>query len=253
MKKYFFFDIDGTLAYGLTKQVSERTLSCIHMLQNKGHFVAIATGRLQKDAFSFAQKIGVNSLIADGGNSITLDGKIVQMESLPVEACISLLNDLNTSKKPWAVTTQNETIRYTPSDCFEKMVTDTYFETKIIPAFDYSKQSSFYKVFISCPMGKENEINFRALPTVRYSKECVFIEPKSKSVGIKRMLNIIDGQEGNVVVFGDGTNDIEMFRPEWLSIAMGNACEALKEKADYVTQNCEQDGIYYACSKFGWI
>jgi len=253
MKKYFFFDIDGTLAYGLTKQVSESTLRCISMLQNKGHFVSIATGRLQKDAFSFAQKIGVNSLVADGGNSVTLDGKIVQMESLPVENCISLLKDLDTLKKPWAVTTQNETIRYTRSDFFEKMVTDTYYETRIIPTFDYFAQSSFYKIFISCPMEKENEINFGTLPTVRYSKECVFIEPKSKSVGIKRMLDIIGGNESDVVVFGDGTNDIEMFRPEWFSIAMGNGCAALKEKADYVTQNCEQDGIYCACNKFGWI
>lgn len=253
MKKYFFFDIDGTLAYGLTKQIPESTFHCINMLQKKGHFVSIATGRLQKDAFSFSQKIGVSSLVADGGNSVTLGGKILQMQSLPVEECISLLNDLDTLKKPWAVTTQNETIRYTRNDSFEKTVTDTYYETKIIPTFEQSEQSSFYKVFISCPIEKENEINFRTLPTVRYSKECVFIEPKSKSVGIKKILDIIDVQESDVVVFGNGTNDIEMFRPEWFSIAMGNSCTALKKKANYITQNCDQDGIYYACTKFGWI
>lgn len=36
----------------------------------------------------------------------------------------------------------------------------------------------------------------------------------------------------DVIVFGDGYNDLSMFRPDWLNIAMGNGRDALKEKAD---------------------
>ena len=57
----------------------------------------------------------------------------------------------------------------------------------------------------------------------------------------------------DVVVFGDDYNDLVMFRPEWTSIAMGNACDALKKKADFVTKASYDDGIEYACRHYGWI
>ena len=53
------------------------------------------------------------------------------------------------------------------------------------------------------------------------------------------------------VVFGDDYNDLVMFDDAWFSIAMGNACDALKKKADYVTERNVDDGIYKACLKFG--
>ncbi|MDD7666060.1 MAG: HAD hydrolase family protein, partial [Dialister sp.] len=51
----------------------------------------------------------------------------------------------------------------------------------------------------------------------------------------------------------DGMNDCTMFRPEWFSIAMGNAKPQLKEKAKYITSRADEDGIYEACRRFGWI
>ena len=48
-------------------------------------------------------------------------------------------------------------------------------------------------------------------------------------------------------------NDMVMFDPRWTSIAMGNACKELKEKASYVTDANVEDGIYKACQKFGWF
>ena len=44
-----------------------------------------------------------------------------------------------------------------------------------------------------------------------------------------------------------------MFKDEWFKVAMGNACEALKEKADFVTKKNSENGILYACKKNKWI
>lgn len=54
-------------------------------------------------------------------------------------------------------------------------------------------------------------------------------------------------------VFGDGLNDLAMFRQAPLAIAMGNAVSQLKEIASYVTDNASEEGIYKACIQFGWI
>ena len=93
-KKYFFFDIDQTLGVGITKVVPPDTQYCLDELQRCGHFVALATGRLQYDAAQFASAHGIGSLVADGGNSLTVDGRLLQMEGLPLEPVKALLRDL---------------------------------------------------------------------------------------------------------------------------------------------------------------
>ena len=44
--------------------------------------------------------------------------------------------------------------------------------------------------------------------------------------------------------FGDGTNDIDMLKLADVGVAMGNACDALKEVSDVVIGRVDEDGIY---------
>ena len=85
------------------------------------------------------------------------------------------------------------------------------------------------------------------------SSSYVVIQYDQKKDGILAMMDHLKADPKDVVVFGDDTNDLVMFDPRWFSIAMGNACEELKEKADYVTDRNVEDGIWNACRHFGWI
>src|SRR5699024_51086 len=59
----------------------------------------------------------------------------------------------------------------------------------------------------------------------------------------------IDQKE--VMIFGDQGNDISMFsNPNFMKIAMGNAIGAIKDKADYVTDDNDHNGIAKALKKF---
>ena len=54
------------------------------------------------------------------------------------------------------------------------------------------------------------------------------------------------------MVFGDALNDLSMFTPAgWTKVDMGNAAEEVKQKADFVTTDVDQDGIYNACLALG--
>ena len=79
------------------------------------------------------------------------------------------------------------------------------------------------------------------------------IQYDRKKDGILQMMEYLNADPKDVVVFGDDWNDLVMFDPRWFSIAMGNACDALKEKADYVTAANIEDGIWKACRHFHWI
>ena len=93
-KKYFFFDIDRTLGLDISQVIPADTVYCLRRLQQEGHFIAIATGRLQCDGWRTAHRYGIPSMVSDGGNSLTLDGKVIEMEGLPMENCRALLHEL---------------------------------------------------------------------------------------------------------------------------------------------------------------
>ena len=109
-KKYFFFDYDGTLAAPLTQTIPDSALEAVRRLRQAGHFVGLATGRLQANALDYVKSCGITSLVADGGNSVTLDGKLVWMESMPVGPCKDLLYRLDAQGIPWAVMTENVSV-----------------------------------------------------------------------------------------------------------------------------------------------
>ena len=77
------------------------------------------------------------------------------------------------------------------------------------------------------------------------------MEPADKAYGIRQILAREGGAPADVVVFGDGINDLSMFTGEWTGVAMGNAAPELKAVADLVTAPAGEDGIFRACEQLG--
>lgn len=210
-RKYFFFDIDGTLSTGLTTTMPESAVKCLDLLRQAGHFTAIATGRLQASAKTVADRYGFTNIVADGG---------------------------------WSVTSDRNYLSLAP---------ENYFPVLWDPRYDYHVLDHLYKVYFRCPIGEEEQMQSGELPLVRYNPEIVFVEPKEKQRGIRKVQELYHIPDEDIVVFGDGMNDLCMFGQGWLSIAMGNARDALKAKADYITTDVDKDGLWNACKHFGWI
>lgn len=53
-----------------------------------------------------------------------------------------------------------------------------------------------------------------------------------------------------IATIGDMPNDVLMFEKSGMSIAMGNASEAVKKAATYVTDSCDDEGFANAMEKF---
>ena len=80
-KKYFFFDIDGTLAYGKPGQriPPESAKYTVRKLQENGHFVAVATGRSYPTSIEFLNELGLHNMVCDGGNGIVIDDELLEV------------------------------------------------------------------------------------------------------------------------------------------------------------------------------
>lgn len=256
-KKYFFFDYDGTLAIPRTREIPQSTIDTLDQLRDNGHVVALATGRLQINALNYIATAGINNIVADGGYSVTINGQLRWMRPLDLEPVKTCLHRLDALSVPWAVTIANELVRYSNNPDFERIAGDYYVPTQYEPDLTIEDLKEVYKVYIPCKLGSEEDLRARGalegVPAVRYNPDTIFVEPMDKQIGIKMMMDEFKAPYEDVVVFGDGMNDVSMFRPEWTSIAMGNAREVLKERADYITDDVDKDGIMKACKYYGWI
>ena len=104
-----------------------------------------------------------------------------------------------------------------------------------------------FKVNIACcPPDEQKLETLKKLPWARFHDDYLFVEPTDKARGIRRMMDHFGAPYEDVIVFGDAMNDLSMFVPEWTCVAMGNACEELKAKADYVTT---ESGTGVACAR----
>ena len=233
-KKFFFFDIDGTLAVGTPgrQYIPESTKKAIRMLKEQGHFVAIATGRSYAMAVDHMRSLGFENMVSDGGNGITINNELITIKPLDYQKCIDLIDECKEKGFIWA-------------SRFYDFTHDVYMDTEVVDGLDPRNYDQIFKVYVACFSPEEQKLEtLKELPWCRFHKEYLFVEPGDKSVGIKIMVDHFKGNE---------KNDLSMFRDEWTSIAMGNAIDELKEKATYVTTPCDQDGIYNACVHFDWI
>ena len=253
MRKYFFFDIDGTLTQPLTNEVPESTKETLALLQARGHFVAIATERMQADAIAVAQSLGITSAVSDGGECVTLFGEMLYHNGLDAAKCADFFAKTDRVRFPWAAATENAKIALTPDTRYLEAVLNRYYDVRVAPDFDFMYAPHIYKIFVACHKEELSDMDLCGLPYVWLRRGTLLLEPTQKDKGIRYIMNRFSASDADIVVFGDGMNDRAMFRPEWTSIAMGNAKEELKALATYVTAPVDEDGIYRACKNFGWI
>lgn len=65
----------------------------------------------------------------------------------------------------------------------------------------------------------------------------------TKATGVLEWCSLHGIQPSEVIGFGDSENDLEFLQTVGLSVAMGNAVEELKTVADFVTEDCDHDGV----------
>ncbi len=253
-RKYLFFDIDGTLTaggYGHT-YVPESTKEALKRLNEAGHFLAISTGRAQALAVGFLEELGFHHMVSDGGYGVTIDDKLLSITPLDKDKVIALVDECKEKGYIWAIQPENSDTRFAPDERFYEFTHDIYMKTKTVPGLDPRNYPQIYKAYIACFAPEEEKLeSLKQLPWCRFHKEYLFVEPCDKAFGIRKILDHMHGSVEDVVVFGDALNDMSMFIDDWTCVAMGNAVDAIKAKADFITKNSDDDGIWYACEQLG--
>lgn len=254
-KKYIFFDIDGTLTNKETGEIIPSAKETIKKLQEKGHFVCIATGRAYYKTKEFAKMAGIHHIVSNGGAAITIHDKMIENKPLDHDKAVALCEEAQ--NKGYGVL-------ISPCDSIDVCMINDDFISQVgfrqeptryfLEHHSYQEFDHFYKIYIAIPKEEENQLTLLdTLGHIRFVESYLTYQHDQKEKGIERMIEKVHGSLKDIVVFGDDYNDLVMFKEGWTSIAMGNACDELKERATFVTKKNTEDGIQYACEYFGWI
>lgn len=259
MKKYIFFDVDGTLTDRNPGGVVPRsTHEALEQLKKNGHFVAIATGRSYSSAKKYIEKTDIHNIVCCGGNGLVIDDEVVYIHPLDKNKALLVINECIEKGIPLGVNIDDSSYIYTHClDLCERCPEiPTFANVQYINHQDYSQFKEIHKIHIGIKRGHKiilDSLNITGLHYARYLNHSIVVEPDDKYKGILDMIHYIGGKEEDVVVFGDGHNDLSMMKQAPIGIAMGNAINELKEVATFVTKNCNDGGIEYACKYYHWI
>ncbi len=67
------------------------------------------------------------------------------------------------------------------------------------------------------------------------------------------MLDHLHASKEETISFGDAKIDLSMFECCNYNVAMGNGGKQIKEAADYITDDVDEDGLYNAFKKLNLI
>ncbi|MFS0782466.1 Cof-type HAD-IIB family hydrolase [Bacillus sp. 1P06AnD] len=256
MKKIVFFDIDGTLL-DHDKQLPASTKTAIKQLQDKGIYVAIATGRAPFMFEDIREELGIDSFVSFNGQYVVFENEVIYRNPLKTDQLQLLLDKAKEKEVPLIFMNEHTLKSSVPySEHIEETMGSFALEH---PENDehFFKGNDIYQSLLY--VNEADLKNYEGIsPDFRYIRWhpiCVDVLPEggSKAAGIQKFIERAGFNIDDVYAFGDGLNDIEMLQTVGTGVAMGNAEKELLKYADVVTTPVDEDGIMNGLKKIGLL
>lgn len=250
-------DLDGTIIDHNSNGVLPSTVYAIEELKRNGHEVVIATGRPPALFFGIDEKLGITSYIAANGAITVYRGEIVQSKTIDRKVIEQLIAFSIENRIDLGFESRTHFCLFSKySDLPEKFCEAFHLPVlEVLP--NHYKENDIYQMvlFYSGKDFKKFEDQFKGL-WFNYSNPYgldVNNEGGLKDAGLKAFHKHLNIPVDDMIAIGDGFNDITMIEYAGIGIAMGNASDVVKEKADIVTDRIEDDGLYNAFVHLGLI
>lgn len=245
--KLLLFDLDGTLLRS-DKTISGRTLAVLQECRKKGILIGVSTSRGEQNALSFIAELQPDVLIVSGGALVKYHGDDLYKAAFSAEETRQMIAAARS---------------VCGADC--EITIDTmdmhYWNYKVDPRKqDQSWGDSVYTDFedfgeSSLKMCVEIFDDAQARQLQELLKECDCIrfsdgywykftkKAATKERAIMEVCAASGIKPAEIAAFGDDLADIGMLELCGTGIAMGNAVDAVREKADLVIGSNDEDGI----------
>lgn len=269
-QKYIFLDIDGTLFSPQLGRIPDSALSAVKEARANGSKVFLCTGRALAGCSKYLA-MDIDGFVFAAGAMVYADHKRIFDQPL-TKSDESLLKHI-IREAGMGYVAEGQAGGYCDPIGYE--VLSRYFggldateeeqrrkvsENGFYPEYYEHPDEKIYKVCCYVMHGRDFDTLRRRIPeefnftvTVRDPDfdDCAEITSaaNTKASGIAKILEYYNAGVEDSIGIGDSENDIPMIEYCGVGIAMGNAMDVVKEKADWVTTPILEDGIRNAFIK----
>ena len=253
MYKLIALDMDGTLLnneHKLTRYTKEILLK----IYNKGIKIVLASGRPYQSMNLFVKELGFEiPLIATNGSLVkSSTGEIIAQETIPTDDVYQLLN----------YTKENDiytSLYFHDSICIDRITekSDVHFKIEMVEprvVGDLNTVLDREPINILLSINEESmkgiitelEEGFsKRLCVVQSSDSHIDIMAKdiTKGFGLHKLLEKYGLETEDVIAFGNNFNDLAMLEEAGCGVAMANAPQGVKERADKIAGDNNEDAV----------
>lgn len=277
MGKIIFLDVDGTLV-DYENRIPESAVRAIRTARKNGHKVYVCTGRSKAEMQPELWKIGLDGMIGGNGSYVEDQGHVVMHQMITLEKCSAIVDWLHERNLEFYLESNQGLFA---SEHFEQRGEKTIQEYMRRKGETDVQKATVRNTFVGMVFDGElyrNDVNKISYILNSYQD---FLDTRerfpdmqngtwggkgeialfgdigvaniTKAHAIEELLKYLGADKADTIAFGDAKVDIPMLEYCAFGVAMGNGGEEIKNMADYITDDVEEDGLYKAFEYLGLL
>lgn len=267
MIKFVGLDLDGTLL-NEKHEISNENKEIIDNLKQLGIKVVLASGREIESMIWASNELGLDTpLIALNGAIVTdnTGEKILFDKSLNLNKIKDLFIDLYNDGRFMLIFFKDEVIATDNNDDYYNLFIkySNVIPRRVNDVVKYLEDNNLWNLVYKIIFSDEEEVLINLRDDIKEKLDedytLTFSMPfylelydshVSKGNALDFVAKMYDIKSDEIMAIGDGENDLSMIELAEVGIAMENAPDYIKERANYVTSSNIDNGVFHAIKKF---
>lgn len=245
--RLLLFDLDGTLLQS-DKTISKRTLSAIKRCREKGMMIGVSTSRSEQNCMIFLKELMPDILITSGGALVKKGEEYIYKAEFSETETRNMIDMARTvCGEDCEITIDTAEAHYWNYKTDPKKLDQSWGESI------YTDFNEFSECALKMCVEIFDENNAKVLAERLAQCDCIrfsdgyWYKFTKKNVTKENAITRITQDCGigteSVIAFGDDFADIGMLELCGLGVAMGNAIDEVKSRADIVAGSNDEEGI----------
>ena len=254
-------DLDGTTRsrrFGVTPGVRQ----AIADSRARGVRVCIATGRMWSSAAPWVERLGADTpvILYNGGRVFDFDGgRTLYDRRLTADAAGQALAVIRPHSEVQPHLFVNDRVyaerRHPMTDAYAEEDGLTY---EVVPAFEPLLADDPHKILVTGEPANLDSLG-AAARRAALAAHVVRSEPTkleflpsgvSKGTALREMVAGLGIEIADVIAVGDNWNDLEMIEAAGLGVAMADAPEGVRARADHICATADDEGFWEVLERF---
>lgn len=252
--KLVLADVDGTLVTQ-DKVLTDRAIRAVRAVRNRGMRFAVTSGRPPRGMAMLVEPLTLDGAIAgfNGGVFTRPDLSVIEAKFLPEDAAretLQLLLDMGLD--PWVYTADEWLIRDKDAPHRDREERTVRFPPRVVKdlgefvakAAKITGVSDDLDLVARAEAATQERVGNRAT-AARSQPYYLDVTHKDANKGfvLDYLCKLYGLDRSEVATLGDQPNDVPMFKGAGVSVAMGQASEAVKAQAKFTTASNEDEGF----------